>query len=467
MYNFIIFIYIYFLINNFYNYTFSSVVKFFNFHIFNYTWVYYIIVNFVLIFLVKILSIHNLDSLNKPVEYLVSCIFFFNCLFYYLLINNFIAVIFLFELQSFLIIYMLSTNFFMDINNSTITTLKQNNSNQKSIWYFNSLVYQYWISFVGSLLLIYSILNFFKFTSFNDWLNLESYLFMHINLNNFYNFNRLLYYILVLLLGFLLKLGSFPFFIWKPEFYKNISVENLCIFFTIYTFTNLYFIIIFFSKYFFLLKTYFYLIFYIITLVALILVSLIIFSINDIRSFLGYTSIMHILFIILSIFLKSCYNLLISYFYLFTYIFYFFIFSIFLFFFPTKNNIWNFTDIQYYSKNNFISFGFFFFMLSMAGIPPFLGFFSKFFFISLLIHNEEYLLFFLTLTVSLFLSFFYLLNYRFIGYNIKSLNYNNYPIILKNNYNLLIYYYLFIYFNFLSIFFINDLFLFFNFLSKI
>lgn len=101
----------------------------------------------------------------------------------------------------------------------------------------------------------------------------------------------------------------------------------------------------------------------------------------------------------------------------------------------------------------------------MAGIPPFLGFFAKISLISLLLFNEEYLLFFLTLISGFFISFFYIQNYRFFGYNIKNINYNKNIFLLKNNKNLYFLFYIFIFINIFSFLFINDFFIFVTFLS--
>jgi NADH:ubiquinone oxidoreductase subunit 2 (subunit N) len=136
-----------------------------------------------------------------------------------------------------------------------------------------------------------------------------------------------------------------------------------------------------------------------------------------------------------------------------------------LFFFQNNNNIWYFTDLQYFFKNSIIATGFSILFISMAGIPPFLGFFAKISLVSLLLYNEEYLLFFLTLISGFFISFFYIQNYRFFGYNIKNINYNKNIFIIKNNKNLYIYYYLLLFINIFSFFFINDFFIFSTFIA--
>lgn len=465
LYKFTIYIYILLFLNNCYFFSFTNISYYSNFHLYNYVWIYYVIINLIIIVLLIFLFSYFLNNLKKSFELLISITLFLNCLFYYLLSNNLIILIFIFEVQSLIFIYLLSTNFYLNINLNNFYTLKYNNFTIQPIWYFNSLLYQFWISFIGALLLIYSSLNFFKLISFNDWLNLEIYVYMYYHLFKYKSFLQIFFYFFPLILGFFLKLGSLPFFLWKPEIYKNFNLIILFIYMTIYTFSSIYFIIVFFNNYIFLLKNHIYLFVYIISIFSLFFLSLMIFSITEIRPFLAYTSIIHLIYILLGIFMKSVNSLSISYFYLFVYLYFILFFFNILFFFYNNNNMWYFTDLQYLLKNTIISTGFFVLFISMSGIPPFLGFFAKLSLISLLLLNEEYFLFFLILISSFFISYFYIQNYRFFGYNIKNINYNKNIYILKNNKNLYIFYYFLLFLNIFSFFFINDFFIFMTFIS--
>lgn len=78
-------------------------------------------------------------------------------------------------------------------------------------------------------------------------------------------------------------------------------------------------------------------------------------------------------------------------------------------------------------------------LFSIAGVPPFIGFFSKLFIIVSLINNYFFLLysiFFITLFVGLY---FYMQNIRFL----YSTNYNtlNYPFLLNERHSISYYYY--------------------------
>jgi NADH:ubiquinone oxidoreductase subunit 2 (subunit N) len=77
-------------------------------------------------------------------------------------------------------------------------------------------------------------------------------------------------------------------------------------------------------------------------------------------------------------------------------------------------------------------------LFSMAGVPPFIGFFSKLFIITLLINNYFFLLYSLFFVSLLMGLYFYVQNIRFLySTNLKTLNY---PFV-ENERHILIYYY--------------------------
>ena len=91
-----------------------------------------------------------------------------------------------------------------------------------------------------------------------------------------------------------------------------------------------------------------------------------------------------------------------------------------------------------FSFNSFPTFLITVLLFSMAGVPPFIGFFSKLFIITLLINNYFFLLyslFFISLLMGLY---FYVQNIRFLySTNLKTLNY---PFV-ENERHILMYYY--------------------------
>ena len=77
-------------------------------------------------------------------------------------------------------------------------------------------------------------------------------------------------------------------------------------------------------------------------------------------------------------------------------------------------------------------------LFSMAGVPPFIGFFSKLFIITLLINNSFFILYFIFFVILFLGLYFYIQNIRFL----HSTNYStlNYPYISEER-NSLFYYY--------------------------
>lgn len=390
---------------------------------------------------------------QKNFEIILGYLLFFFSLLYYLLVNNLVTLIFIFEFQSLIYMYLISNLFFLKNN----TYLNFRYLNKQPLWYFNSLLYQFWVSFFGAILLIYTLLIFLKKIHFVDWINVEIYLYM-LNISFFYQKKlEILMIFLPLIAGLFLKLGLLPFFFWKPEIYKNFNIDILFLYMTTYIFSVLFFIIFFISQYFLLINQFFFYYIYIIIIFSLILLPIIFYSIVEIRVFLAYTSIFHIIIILISIFYNNYFNNS-SFIYLFTYFFFSFYFLV-LLYYLTNFNLWYMNEFQYFYKNQLVNLVLMNLFLGMAGIPPFFGFFSKILIISSLLYYNNYFLFTLFFISSLVISFFYIQNYRFYGYNIKNITYlkNNLIIIYNNKFiNLLL---IFIFFNLFSIFFINEIYI--------
>ena len=124
-----------------------------------------------------------------------------------------------------------------------------------------------------------------------------------------------------------------------------------------------------------------------------------------------------------------------------------------LFFLFNLNSIRTLSELKNFSLLNYIYLSGFFLLLSLAGMPPLLGFLGKFLLIIFFLLKCQYLFFFLFSFVNLFMIYFYIQNLRFMAkkskviLNIKT----NLKIINKVTY--------LVFFNFLnvcSIFFFND-----------
>ena len=101
-------------------------------------------------------------------------------------------------------------------------------------------------------------------------------------------------------------------------------------------------------------------------------------------------------------------------------------------------------------------------LLSMAGVPPFIGFFSKLFLFNILINSSFFILYSLFLVVLFLGLYFYIQNLRFLHSTNK--NTLNHPFLYNEKTNILFYYItvLTIYFLIFGFFFIDDMLLYFS-----
>lgn len=86
------------------------------------------------------------------------------------------------------------------------------------------------------------------------------------------------------------------------------------------------------------------------------------------------------------------------------------------------------TNFKLLSTNFFIKYNFFFFLLSLAGVPPLLGFFNKIFLINILVNTNNTLLFLFVIIINTFLLVFYIQQVKFLNSSKKKFIY------FKNNF---------------------------------
>lgn len=93
-----------------------------------------------------------------------------------------------------------------------------------------------------------------------------------------------------------------------------------------------------------------------------------------------------------------------------------------------------------FSFNSFYLFFFTIFLFSLAGVPPFIGFFNKLYLINIIVNNNFYLLYTFLFIILLVGLYFYMQNLRFL----HSTNYNDLikPFIINDRSILTMYYYL-------------------------
>nr|WDA93997.1 NADH dehydrogenase subunit 2 [Apotropina sp.] len=211
------------------------------------------------------------------------------------------------------------------------------------------------------------------------------------NTENFLNFNKNNFTNLMILSSLLLKLGAAPFHFWFPNIIEGLSWTNSFILMTWQKIAP------------FSLMT------YLITndlIIVTAMLSVIFGALGGLnqsllRKLMAFSSINHLGWMISSLILNQ--NIWLMYF-----IFYSFL----LFNMTFMFNIWKIFHINsmfsMFMDTNSKKFMMMFNLLSLGGLPPFLGFMPKWIVINLLTLNEQYLLTFILISFTLVTLYFYL-----------------------------------------------------------
>lgn len=189
--------------------------------------------------------------------------------------------------------------------------------------------------------------------------------------------------LLLVTMGFLFKLGSVPFHMWMPDVYEGCPMIITAYLSTV---PKISLIFIIFKLYYYVFSQVF--VFYEILFVVTSILSILLGSIAAIyqvklKRLLTYSMITNTGYLLLAISLGDVSGIYVTLFYLISYIFIMLgLFSCFLVFRDRTNNflikrinmLANLFEI-----NPFLSFSIFILLFSIAGIPPLLGFYGKFF----------------------------------------------------------------------------------------
>nr|YP_010700037.1 NADH dehydrogenase subunit 2 [Parasa lepida]WCH63170.1 NADH dehydrogenase subunit 2 [Parasa lepida] len=228
---------------------------------------------------------------------------------------------------------------------------------------------------------------------------------------NFFFHNIL---ILMLNLPLLMKMGSTPFHFWFPNIVEGMSWINNFILMTWQKITPMILLSYIFNK-------------------NLLIFSLIMNSIigaigglnqTSLRKILAFSSINNLSWMISSLMISE--NLWLLYF-----LFYSFLISIMCFIF-NNFNMYFINQLFLMNMNPMLKFSFLINFLSLGGLPPFMGFFSKWIIINFLMNNNFKIISFIFIMMSLILLFFYIrISYSSLMFNYLKLKWLKF--FFKNN----------------------------------
>nr|YP_009487641.1 NADH dehydrogenase subunit 2 [Bironella hollandi]AWB98316.1 NADH dehydrogenase subunit 2 [Bironella hollandi] len=234
-------------------------------------------------------------------------------------------------------------------------------------------------------------------------------LFYNNNFNLIFNFNEML-----ILSMLLLKSGAAPFHFWFPEVMEGLSWTNSLILMTWQKIAPLMLISYNFIYNFFMISI----------ILSMLIGSLGGLNQTSIRKLMAFSSINHLGWMLLAMMNNEL--LWMSYFLLYSLL----SMSIILMFNNFKlyyfNQIFNMSMM-----NSTIKFLIFLNLLSLGGLPPFLGFLPKWLVIQNLTNMSQYFILFLCVCLTLITLYFYLR----LSYSIFMLNYQKNSWMLKNNFN--------------------------------
>lgn len=248
-----------------------------------------LIVNFIFVIVVSSLGV---NSGVYKIDYFFSLTNLSNFLPLIFIVNTIFTLLFVLEVNSILIFYkFVSSKFWYNtkkpsINNYTFKRLLPKN-------YLNMLFFQYWGTFFGSSMLMFSVISYLYMYSSTEWTFLNILNKVTIQLSYHHDYINNIIISAILLFAFLIKIGFTPIQLYKLEVYKGIPY--LAIFF----YTTFYFLVFF--LFFILLIIFYYSSFLCYWWYTLLLVLVfgglyvlnLLFDVNYIKAFFAYSTMVN------------------------------------------------------------------------------------------------------------------------------------------------------------------------------
>jgi NADH-quinone oxidoreductase subunit N len=239
-------------------------------------------------------------------------------------------------------------------------------------------------------------------------------------INSFPVDNIIIFSFFLIFITFFFKLGLFPLHNWVADLYQNAHLVTVVF---IGIVPKVAYIYVFFKIY--SLVYYFYPIFFFVILIGFLSIlygSILSLYEVSLKRLLGYGSIVHMGFIIISVGLFELNSIAFSFSYIFFYTLLMFNCFIFLLFFIERKEDSNeiiFVDNiafigKFLNKNLLLTIIFSFTLLSLAGLPFFMGFFSKLYILLALISMGYFFLVLILLFFNILITIYYIRLIRFL-----------------------------------------------------
>jgi NADH-quinone oxidoreductase subunit N len=232
--------------------------------------------------------------------------------------------------------------------------------------------------------------------------------------------NIIIFSFLLIFITFFFKLGLFPLHNWVADLYQNAHLATVTF---IGIVPKIAYIYIFFKIYSVVSQIYF--IFFFVILISFLSIlygSILSLYEISIKRLLGYGSIVHMGFIIIAISLFELVSISSAFLYIFSYTLLMFVCFIFLLLFIERKDdsneiifVDNITFIgKFLNKNLLLTIIFSFTILSLAGLPFFMGFFSKLYILLALISMGYLFLVIILLFINILVTIYYIRLIRFL-----------------------------------------------------
>lgn len=344
-----------------------------------------------------------------------SIIFLFILFFYFISLNNIFIILFLIECQSTLTVYFLVTS---QQTMKLFIKIKEYDIYKSMVEaYFariTLLFLQFWVIFIAAFLFLFTILWFSNAIGVISWIEIWYTSYFYIAKIGFYSVGVILIVGVVFLSSLFLKIGMFPFHFWKPDLYRSLSLWGIIWYITLFTFVLMFFIIVICNLFLENNMVIWRIIIYIVQVVGCLIMLNIIFIVTELKVYIAYMSAFHMSYIFFFFLVEQKINLVFAINYLIMYI------IVMIFFFSLLISIKN-KEVKFLTDfkiaNQVYIWGCFMIsvIIAMSGVPPFIGFWLKISLVINLLYINKILLVVIIFISGVYLMYFYMQNYRFIG----------------------------------------------------